>query len=329
MKSFTSFAWLSAAAVTVISGCADPNAASEQHQLTGSLSYLSRIALAPESVAQVRIKDTSVANGKVIAEQKIDLDKQQLPIPFTLELKNHKLDAGTYSLSALIKEQGQVTWRSSPIGVTGKPSDIALGNLELHQVHEGEFNGLMQCGEQRIHLAFSEEHLDLRVGEQRFNLEQVRAASGARYQASDDANTELWNKGANAQLKIKGNAYPECVSTTQALLQGGEWQVVDLNGEDMRVPSEAEQVGEGTLNFSDDGRVFGQAFCNNLTGSYQLTGDKLSTSQLAGTMMLCADAQMQSERTMLEILGQAQRIEFSDSGELIIFAKDGRTITAK
>lgn len=329
MKSPASLVLTSVIALTALSGCADPTAPSKQHQLTGSLSYLSRIALAPESVAQVSIRDTSVANGKVIAEQKINLDKQQLPIPFTLELNHQQLDSGTYSLSALIKEQGQVTWRSAPIGVTGKPSDIALGNVELHQVVESGFNSLMQCGEQRIHAAFNDEQLTLRLGEQTLYLEQVRAASGARYQLADDPTTELWNKGDKAQLKVKGQSYPECITDSHTLLQGGEWQVTDLNGEDMSVPAEAEDAGQGTLNFSDDGRLFGSTYCNNMTGSYHLKGDKLSIEQAAGTMMLCSDAQMQNERMMLQILGQAQRMEFNNSGELVIFAKDGRTLTAK
>ena len=325
MKRFTSLALTSAAALTALSGCADPNAPSEQHQLTGSLSYLSRIALAPKSVAEVIVRDTSVADGKIIAQQQIDLDEQTLPIPFTLELNNHKLATGTYSLSALIKEQNKVSWRTSPIGVSGELSDTALGNIQLQQVTESEFNSLMQCGEQRIHLAFFDEQASLRIGDETLNLEQVVAASGARYQLAGDPSTELWNKGDKAQLKIKGKAYPECVSDAKTILQGGEWQVVNLNGEEVS----ADAQGGGTVNFSDEGRLFGRAFCNNVMGTYQLNGDKLSTAQLAGTMMMCPEAQMQNERTMLEVLGHAKRIEFNASGDLVIFAEDGKTLTAR
>ena len=327
MKSLTSLALTSVAVMTALSGCADSNAPSEQHQLTGSLSYLSRIALAPNSVAEVTVRDTSVADGKIIAQQQIDLDTQQLPVPFTLELNNQRLDAGTYSLSAVIKEQNQVSWRSAPIGVTGKPSDTALGNLELQQVVETEFNTLMQCGEQRVHASFDDELAQLRIGDQTHTLEQVKAASGARYQLANDPSTELWNKGDKAQLKVKGKSYPECVSDVKAVLQGGEWQVTNLNGEDVSVPADTE--GGGTLNFSDEGRLFGRGFCNSVMGSYQLNGDKLSTDQLAGTMMMCTEAQMKHERTMLDVLGHAKRIEFTASGDLVIFAEDGKTLTAR
>ncbi|ART81941.1 hypothetical protein CBP31_04280 [Oceanisphaera profunda] len=339
MKQLTSLAFTSVVAMTAVSGCANNNAPSEQHQLTGSLSYLSRIALAPNSVAEVTIRDTSVADGKVIAQQRIDLDKQQLPIPFTLELNNHKLDSGTYSLNAVIKEQDQVSWRSAPIGVSGKPSDTALGNLELQQVAEYKFSTLMQCGEQRIHVAYDDGLAFLRLGNQTHTLDQVISASGARYQLANDPSTELWNKGDKALLKVKGKAYSECqsysnVSNNQesdanAILQGSAWQVTNLNGEDVSVPAGVEGDSEGSLNFGDDGRVFGRAFCNSVNGSYQLQGDQLSTSQLAGTMMMCTDAQMKNERTMLDVLGHAKRIEFNASGELIVFAEDGRTLTAR
>ncbi|MGO5000081.1 META domain-containing protein [Oceanisphaera sp. W20_SRM_FM3] len=333
MKAFTSLALSSAVAMVLLSGCAN-SGPSEQHQLTGSLSYLSRIALAPNSIAEVTIRDTSEADGKIIAEQRIELEGQELPIPFTLELNNQKLDAGTYSLSALIKEQSRLSWRSAPVGVSGKLSDMALGNLQLQQVTDYEFNSLMQCGEQRIHVAFADELALLRIKDQTLTLEQVIAASGARYQLANDPSTELWNKGDKAQLKVKGKAYPECVSgadasDTTAILQGGEWQVTNLNGEDVSMPADAEEPSEGSLNFNDEGRLFGRAFCNNVMGNYQLNGDKLSTDQLAGTMMMCTAAQMKHERTMLDVLGHAKRIEFTAEGELVIFAADGKTLTAR
>ena len=333
MKASTSLALSSVVAMATLSGCVNNNEPSEQHQLTGSLSYLSRIALAPNSIAEVTIRDTSVADGKIIAEQRIELEGQELPIPFTLELNNQKLDAGTYSLSVLIKEKvedkEQVSWRSAPVGVSGNLGEMALGNLQLQQVTDYEFNSLMQCGEQRIHVAFADEQALLRINDQTFPLEQVIAASGARYQLANDPSTELWNKGDKAQLKVKGKAFPECVSDAKSLLQGGEWQVTNLNGENVSMPADAKDGSEASLNFSDDGRLFGRAFCNNIMGGYQLAGDKLSTSQLAGTMMMCTEAQMKHERTMLDVLGHAKRIEFTPQGELLIFAADGKTLTAR
>ncbi|GHA06615.1 META domain-containing protein [Oceanisphaera arctica] len=249
MNRLTSIALTSVVAVTALSGCVAQNEVTQQHRLTGSLSYLSRIALAPNSVAVVTVRDTSVANGAVIAEQRIDLNGRQLPIPFTLAVNTQGMKSGAYSLSTAIMEDGQVSWRSAPVDVSAEAGLTELGNLVLQQVSENELS---------------------------------------------------------------------------ALLQGSEWQVRNLNG--VAVP--AAEEAEGSLNFGDDGRLYGRAFCNSFNGSYQVQGDKLSTSDMASTMMMCTPKQMAQERTMLDILGHAQRIELKADGELVIFAADGRTLTA-
>lgn len=329
MNQLTSLALTSVVAITALSGCAEQNDVTRQHQITGTLSYLSRIALAPNSVAEVTVRDTSVANGTIVARQQIDLDKQQLPIPFNVLLDTQSLSSSAYSLSAVIKEQGKVSWSSAPVGVSTEPGLTELGNLVLQQVEAHEFSGVMQCGEQRIHVTFADEQAHLRLNEQTLTLDQVKSASGARFQLAGDSSTEFWNKGDQAQLNIKGKAYPECVSDLSTVLQGSQWQVTNLNGEDVSVPADAAAKAEASLNFGDDGRLYGRAFCNSFTGSYQLQGDQLSVpSDLASTMMLCSDAQMQHERTMLDVLGHAKRIEWNANGGLVIFADDGRTLTA-
>ncbi len=249
MNRQTSLALTSLVAVTVLSGCAAQNEVTQQHRLTGSLSYLSRIALAPNSVAVVTVRDTSVADGAVIAEQRIELDGRQLPISFNLAPNTEDMTSGAYSLSAVIMENGQVSWRSAPVGVTAEAGMTELGNLVLQQVSENEGQAVAQ-------------------------------------------------------------------------LIGSEWRVRNLNG--VAIPAAAE----GSLNFGDDGRLYGRAFCNRFNGSYQLQGDKLGTADMAGTMMLCTPKQMERERVMLDILTQGPRIELHTDGTLVIFAADGRALTA-
>ncbi|MBO1518960.1 META domain-containing protein [Oceanisphaera pacifica] len=252
MNRLSVFALTSVAAITALSGCAAHNDISQQQEVTGSLSYLSRIMLAPNSVAEVTVRDTSVADGDIVAKQRIDLNKQTLPIPFNVMLNTQELNSGAYSLSAVIKEQDQVSWRTAPKGISVEPGVTEVGDLVLQQVTEGE---------------------------------------------------------------------------TVTQLEGVEWRVTHLNGEGVSVPAEAEV--EASIQFGDDGRMFGRAFCNSFNGSYQLQGDMLSTSQLAGTMMMCDEAQMKHERTMLDILGQAQRVERTDNGSVIVFANDGRSLTVQ
>ncbi|MHA6965269.1 META domain-containing protein [Zobellella denitrificans] len=128
-------------------------------------------------------------------------------------------------------------------------------------------------------------------------------------------------------VALSGCAGPD---NPQQSLTGTEWQVRDLNGMDVsgELPGSIGQA-VGTLNFGDDGRVYGRAFCNGFHGGYLLLGDKLETTGMASTMMMCTPAQMEREQAMLDILGNGQRIEFNPAGELVIHAKDGRTLTAR
>ncbi|GGB32801.1 hypothetical protein GCM10011502_02350 [Oceanisphaera marina] len=329
MNQLTSLALTSVVAITALSGCAEQHEVTEQHQITGSLSYLSRIALAPNSVAEITVRDTSVAKGAIVAQQQIDLDKQQLPIPFNVLLDTRNLNSSTYSLSAVIKEQGQVSWSSAPIGVSAEPGLTELGNLQLQQVTDYQSLSVMQCGGQRIQVKFADDQAHLQLNDQALTLDLVKSASGARFQLANDSSTEFWSKADWALLTVNGKTYPECVSDPAALLQSREWQVTNLNGEDVSVPAGAAADAEASIHFGDDGRLYGRAFCNSFTGSYQLQGDKLSVpSDLAGTMMMCTEAQMQHERIMLDVLSHAQRIEWNANGGLVIFAEDGRTLTA-
>lgn len=191
---------------------------------------------------------------------------------------------------------------------------------------------LMQCGDQRITGEFVGEKATLTLADVTYELQQVKSADGARYQVADDESTEFWSKGDTAQLTVEGKAYPECTSAPEALLMGSEWQLIELDGKKAEVAAEGEATGEaavGSLNFGDDGRIYGRAFCNNFTGSYQLQGDKLTVSDVASTMMMCDAAAMEQEKTMLEMLGASEHLELTTQGHLIVIAQGDRRLVAK
>jgi len=84
-----------------------------------------------------------------------------------------------------------------------------------------------QCGEQLVELRLGRgESARLQIGRETFDLEQVRVASGAKYQAADDPSTSFWTKGQRALLELHGQRYPECAllkPRTQGLTaQGNE-----------------------------------------------------------------------------------------------------------
>jgi len=69
----------------------------------------------------------------------------------------------------------------------------------------------LRCGDQLVTVDMVGDVLQLTVGETRYALRQVKAASGAKYEAADDPATTFWSKGDRALLTVKGASYPECV----------------------------------------------------------------------------------------------------------------------
>jgi heat shock protein HslJ len=114
-----------------------------------------------------------------------------------------------------------------------------------------------------------------------------------------------------------------CGGDPAALLQGREWVVEDINGRGIIDRSRA------TLNFGPDGRVSGRSSCNNYTAQYSLTGEGLTVSKAAGTMMACEPALMQQESRFLDVLQNVRRFDLGPDGALILRTDDRRTITAR
>jgi heat shock protein HslJ len=106
-------------------------------------------------------------------------------------------------------------------------------------------------------------------------------------------------------------------------LGGGQWDVKTLNGTPV--------MANVPINITfEDGRVFGAGSCNRFMGSYTPGKDfGITMSQMASTMMACADAQMQQEQTFLTLLGDVTSYSIDESGTLTLSTADGRTITAQ
>ena len=79
--------------------------------ITGTISYLSRIALDPKAVIDVQLQDVSQADApaKTIASQSIDANGQQVPIAFTLPYDPAVINAkNRYALAVRISVDGQL-----------------------------------------------------------------------------------------------------------------------------------------------------------------------------------------------------------------------------
>lgn len=125
------------------------------------------------------------------------------------------------------------------------------------------------------------------------------------------------------EVVLGGRKLSGCGGDPATLLQGGEWVVTGIAGKGLTDRTRP------TLNFGGDGRVYGRASCNNYTAQYTLTGEGLTVSKAAGTMMACDPAIMQQESLFLDVLRNVRGFDLGDDGALVLRAGDGRTITAR
>lgn len=99
--------------------------------LTGTVTYLERIALAPDAVITVDLQDASGGMSSVLAQQQINAEGRQVPIPFELPYNQAAINpAGTYLLNATITQGGEMIFASQtgvPVLTNGAPT----GNVEI------------------------------------------------------------------------------------------------------------------------------------------------------------------------------------------------------
>jgi uncharacterized lipoprotein YbaY len=97
--------------------------------MTGTVSYMQRIALDPQSVIQVQLLDVSKAGApaQVMASQVFQSNGRQVPIPFALRYHPDQiLPTHTYQVRANIAENGQPSWvttQAFPVLTNGNPDN--------------------------------------------------------------------------------------------------------------------------------------------------------------------------------------------------------------
>lgn len=125
------------------------------------------------------------------------------------------------------------------------------------------------------------------------------------------------------EVLLDGGKLTGCGGDPASLLHGREWVVEDING---AAPVDGSRA---TLNFGDNGRVSGRASCNSYTGQYSLSGEGLTISSTAGTMMACAPPLMRQEGLFFGVLRDVRRFDVRPDGALFLQTDDRRTITAR
>jgi putative lipoprotein len=119
-----------------LSACAQQSgstsAAAASAAVTGTVTYLQRMALTPDAIVMVRLEDVSRADAptQLIGEQDIATEGRQVPVPFEIRYDPKAIDPShTYAVSAQIV-QGErllfVTDTQHPVITRGNPSTVEI-----------------------------------------------------------------------------------------------------------------------------------------------------------------------------------------------------------
>jgi heat shock protein HslJ/uncharacterized lipoprotein YbaY len=183
--------------------------------IKGSLTYRAGIALPAETVAIMELKDTSVANGGVVAEQRMDLRGKQAPIPFEIDVDRAKLvDGRQYSVRAAFHLHGRPTWVSDPVAIAPQAGSIDVGVLDMKPYTALAFASDLKCGDRKVTVGFAGDVMRLTAGDRSFDMRPATSDSGSKYEAVGDPSTTLWTRGVDATVVVKGVPYPPCTKRT-------------------------------------------------------------------------------------------------------------------
>jgi putative lipoprotein len=100
--------------------------------ITGTVSYLQRMALAPDALIAVSLHDVTPADApaKLIVEQRFPAAGRQVPIPFRLPYESASIDpTHRYTLRATITTRGKLTFSTTsvyPVLTAGAPRTVDL-----------------------------------------------------------------------------------------------------------------------------------------------------------------------------------------------------------
>jgi uncharacterized lipoprotein YbaY len=116
----------------MVKDCAADEASTTANTLTGTVTYLARMALPPQTVIQIQLQDVSRADAPatIIAQEKFTLGERQVPVPFTLKYNPAKIDdKHTYTLIARVSigtELKFTTDQAFRVLTQGNPTKVDL-----------------------------------------------------------------------------------------------------------------------------------------------------------------------------------------------------------
>lgn len=133
---------------------------------------------------------------------------------------------------------------------------------------------------------------------------RARITQGGQLLFTTDRHYALPSSGEPVELLLVRAGAQQTPAQSTAALENTYWKLTRL-GDEVVTLSNAEREPYLVLH-SEEQRVGGFGGCNRLTGSYSLSGETLTFSQMAATMMACDDG-MEQERAFSKTLEKVAR----------------------
>jgi heat shock protein HslJ len=234
-----------------------------------------------------------------------------------------KVDAGTYEFEPMKGNSREIALSNLPASFTGALpcADCPGIRYRVDLMPDNTFTSCMTYEERNV--SFSDHgHWRLSDDGKKIVLEGSHDEKSDQY-AVRDSNTlhKLDAEGHEIESKLNYDLTRESrftpvsdCPTGNLSLENTNWKLTHLAGAPITSASQQEEAY--FVLDPKTHRVSGSSGCNRLMGSYELTGDHLTFSQMASTMMACIKG-MDTEKKFLDALGQVKTWKISGKGLLL------------
>jgi uncharacterized lipoprotein YbaY/heat shock protein HslJ len=304
----------------------------------GTATYRERVALPPNAVLEATLEDISRADAPATEIGRARVEKPgQLPFQFSIpydraQIKTERM----YSVRARVLVDGKLMFTSAefyPVLSRGRGNTTTITMERASNALEGMFRYMAdaamftdcQSG-QRWPVAMEGEYKTLegayvqtrkQPGEELKVDLQGQLAMRPRADGGGEALTLI--------VQRHGGLWPGETCAAQRPsppLQETHWRLTRLDGKPLLLTNGQK---EPTLAFrAGDTRFAGNTGCNNLSGTYRLSGANLSLTSIAVTKMACQQG-MDIEAALFTALGKVsnwrmtgQQLELLDSGNAVV-----------
>lgn len=180
-------------------------------RIEGSATMPARIALPP--AAELLVEWRATPHGRPLAATRIPTAGRQVPLPFALDLPANALEGdrdGFVQVAVLVANAPRYVGTALPVLLPAQPGPVRVREIRLAGYRPLAFASVFACGGRRVAFGMEGEMPMLDIDGRRLAMRRTQSASGARYEARNDEETQFWSRGREATLVWKGAAPQDC-----------------------------------------------------------------------------------------------------------------------